>query len=107
MTAAGDRDAAVRVLNEAFTEGRLTADEHSERVRAAYAARTWRELAGLAADPPRPSDATGLASGQPTPFEERNPGYAARQRSGRRPLAALASSAAGAGYGPGYRSAAS
>lgn len=33
-----DRDAAVGALNEAFTEGRLTADEHAGRVREAYAA---------------------------------------------------------------------
>ena len=47
-----DRDTAVRVLNEAFAEGRLTADEHGERVRAAYAGRTWQELAQLTADLP-------------------------------------------------------
>jgi hypothetical protein len=50
-----DRDAAVRVLNEAFAEGRLTADEHGERVRAAYAGRTWQELAQLTADLPGPA----------------------------------------------------
>jgi len=48
----GDRDAAARVLNEAFAEGRLTADEHGERARAAYGARTWPELAKLTADLP-------------------------------------------------------
>ncbi len=57
-----DRDAAAGVLNEAFAEGRLTADEHGQRVRAAYAARTWRELAGLTADLPGPADA---AAGRP------------------------------------------
>jgi len=50
-----DRDAAVRVLNEAFAQGRLTADEHGERVRAAYAGRTWQELAKLSADLPGPA----------------------------------------------------
>jgi hypothetical protein len=50
-----DRDAAVRVLNDAFAEGRLTADEHGDRVRAAYAARTWQELARLTADLPGPA----------------------------------------------------
>jgi hypothetical protein len=50
-----DRDAAVRVLNEAFAEGRLTADEHGERVRAAYAGRTWQELAQLTDDLPGPA----------------------------------------------------
>jgi|SRR5215468_2061039 len=56
-----DRDAAVGVLNEAFAEGRLTADEHGERVRAAYAGRTWQELARLTADLPSPARATGRA----------------------------------------------
>ena len=55
-----DRDAAVRVLNEAFAEGRLTADEHGERVRAAYAGRTWQELAQLTDDLPGPAHAADL-----------------------------------------------
>ena len=38
-----DRDHAADLLNAAAAEGRLTADEHGERVRAAYAARTWQE----------------------------------------------------------------
>jgi hypothetical protein len=55
-----DRDAAAGVLNEAFAEGRLTADEHGERVRAAYAGRTWQELAQLTADLPGPARAADL-----------------------------------------------
>ena len=54
-----DRDATVRVLNEAFAEGRLTADEHGERVRAVYTGRTWQELARLTADLPGPAHAAG------------------------------------------------
>ena len=50
-----DRDAAARVLNEAFAAGRLTADEHRGRVHVAYAARTWPELAKVTADLPRPA----------------------------------------------------
>ena len=57
----GERDTAVRVLSEAFAEGRLTADEHGERVRAAYAARTWQVLARLTADLPDPADAAEVA----------------------------------------------
>jgi hypothetical protein len=54
------------VLNEAFAQDRLTADEHGERVRAAYAARTWHELARLTADLPAPADAAGLTvAGRP------------------------------------------
>ena len=56
-----DRDAAARVLNEGFAAGRLTADEHGERLRAAYAGRTWQELDRLTADLPGPADATGRA----------------------------------------------
>ncbi len=61
----GDRETAVRVLNEAFAEGRLTADEHGERVRAAFAARTWHELTRLTADLPGPAHAAGPAAGVP------------------------------------------
>ena len=61
-----DRDAAVRVLNEAFAEGRLTADEHGERVRTAYAGRTWQELARLTADLPGPAHgARAVVGGMP------------------------------------------
>lgn len=62
----GERDAAVRVLNEGFAEGRLTGDEHGERVRAAYDARTWRDLDRVTADLPGPPDASGQAAqGEP------------------------------------------
>jgi hypothetical protein len=62
MASDGDRDAAAGVLNEAFAQGRLTADEHGERVRAAYTARTWPELAGLTADLPNPAATAGRAA---------------------------------------------
>ncbi len=58
----GDRDSAARMLNDAFAEGRLTAGEHGERVRAAFAARTWPELSRLTADLPGPADAAGPAA---------------------------------------------
>jgi len=47
-----DRDAAAGMLGAAFAEGRLTADEHGERLSAAYRARTWQELRQLTADLP-------------------------------------------------------
>jgi hypothetical protein len=50
-----DRDRTAELLSTAFTEGRLTADEHSERVRAASAARTWQQLHALTADLPVPA----------------------------------------------------
>jgi hypothetical protein len=58
----GERDDAVRVLSDAFAEGRLTGDEHGGRVRAAYAARTWRDLDRVTADLPGPPDAPRQAS---------------------------------------------
>lgn len=57
-----ERDDAVRMLNEAFAEGRLTGHEHGERVHAAYAARTWRDLDRVTADLPSPLDAPGQAA---------------------------------------------
>jgi len=52
-----DRDAAASLLNEAFAEGRLTADEHDQRLSAAYAARSWQQLHRLTADLPAASGA--------------------------------------------------
>ncbi len=45
-----DRERVVAVLAEAFGDGRLTLDEHSDRVQRAYQARTLGELAGLTTD---------------------------------------------------------
>jgi hypothetical protein len=58
-----DRDSAVRLLSEAFAEGRLTAGEHGDRVQAAYGARTWARLSELTSDLPAQS---GAADEQPT-----------------------------------------
>jgi Domain of unknown function (DUF1707) len=55
-----DRDAAAGLLSEAFAEGRLTADEHDQRLAAAYAARSWPELHQLTADLPPPSGGADL-----------------------------------------------
>jgi hypothetical protein len=46
------------VLNAAFAEGRLTADEHDQRLEAAYAARTRQQLREVTADLPAPASAT-------------------------------------------------
>lgn len=56
-----DRDAAARVLNAAYADGRLTAAEHSDRVDAVYAARTWPQLTKLTADLP---ESAGLAASE-------------------------------------------
>ncbi len=45
-----DRDRVLTMLAEAMSDGRLTADEHAERVQRAIAARTLGELAELTAD---------------------------------------------------------
>jgi DUF1707 SHOCT-like domain len=47
-----DRQEAAAWLGDAFVEGRLTRDELDERCAAAYAAKTWGELADLTADLP-------------------------------------------------------
>jgi hypothetical protein len=47
-----DRDTAVGLLNAARAEGRLTAEEHDQRLSSAYAARTWQQLDQLTADLP-------------------------------------------------------
>lgn len=62
-----DRERAIDVLKAAFAEGRLTREEHSERVRRAYRSRTYAQLAELSADlpagplgtlPPQPAGAS-------------------------------------------------
>jgi uncharacterized protein DUF1707/cell wall-active antibiotic response 4TMS protein YvqF len=45
-----DRDRVTKLLAEAAADGRLSAEEHSERVERAYRARTLGELAALTAD---------------------------------------------------------
>ena len=52
-----DRDTAAGLLNAAFAEGRLTADEYDQRLSTAYTARTWQQLRQLTSDLPAPPDA--------------------------------------------------
>ena len=47
-----DRDRAASVINNALAEGRLTADEHSDRLNAIYAAKTHGELVPVLDDLP-------------------------------------------------------
>jgi hypothetical protein len=47
-----DRDAAAAVVNNALAEGRLTAEEHSDRLDAIYSAKTHAELVPLLDDLP-------------------------------------------------------
>jgi Flp pilus assembly protein TadB len=54
-----DRETAARELGEHFALGRITAEEHSERLDRIWAARTQAELAPAFADLPRPAVARG------------------------------------------------
>ena len=45
-----DRDAVAEVLHTAYAEGRLTMDEHDDRVSAALAAKTFADLSPLTED---------------------------------------------------------
>jgi hypothetical protein len=50
-----DRDRAASVLNEALAEGRLTAEEHSDRLDSIYAAKTQADLVPVLEDLPAPA----------------------------------------------------
>lgn len=47
-----DRERAIDVLKAAFAEGRLTREEHGERIQRAHRSRTYAELAEVSADLP-------------------------------------------------------
>jgi hypothetical protein len=51
-----DRDKVADLLREALAEGRLTPEEHAERIDAVYAARTYAELAPITEDLPAARD---------------------------------------------------
>ena len=59
-----DRDQAASVLNNAMAEGRLTAEEHSERLDAVYAAKTHADIVPLLDD--LPGQGTAVAPAQPS-----------------------------------------
>jgi len=56
-----DRDRAASVLNEALAEGRLTPEEHSERLDSIYAAKTQADLVPVLEDLPAVADSTSPA----------------------------------------------
>ena len=45
-----DRETVATILNNAYAEGRLTFDEHAERIAQAYDAKTFGDLNGLTSD---------------------------------------------------------
>lgn len=81
-----DRERAVNVLKDAFTEGRLKQGEYEERIGRAYQARTYSELDALTADIPRPGPPYPVPAtfgprrpvpyGQPVPTPPRTNGAA-------------------------------
>jgi hypothetical protein len=58
-----DRDRAASVLGDALAEGRLTAEEHSERLDAVYAAKIHADIAPIVADLPGASAALAPSGG--------------------------------------------
>lgn len=55
-----DRDRIAGRLREALAEGRLTAEEHAERIDAVYRAKTYAELTPIVADLPDPGGAPSV-----------------------------------------------
>ncbi len=58
-----DRERVASVLGDALAEGRLTAEEHSERLDAVYAAKTRADIAPIVSDLPGGSTALALSPG--------------------------------------------
>jgi hypothetical protein len=68
-----DRDRVIDILRAATADGRLTADEFNERMEAALASRTFRELAPLTADLATAPARRAPASPAPGPGPEPEP----------------------------------
>lgn len=73
-----DRDRIAQILADALAEGRLTSEEHSDRLDSLYAVKTVGELDVLVGDLPAP----GAAAGQ-------QPAYAAAGYAGQQPTGGL------------------
>ncbi|GAB2818168.1 hypothetical protein GCM10022221_15040 [Actinocorallia aurea] len=56
-----DRDEVAELLGAAMAEGRLSPEEHTERLELLYAAKTYAELAPLTADLPRDRSAARVS----------------------------------------------
>jgi Flp pilus assembly protein TadB len=66
-----DREEAARELGEHFALGRITAEEHTERLEQIWAARTTADLAPAFRDLPRPRDSGPQAPTSPAYRGER------------------------------------
>lgn len=62
-----DRDRVAQVLRTAFEEGRLTIEEHSERIEALYSAKTMGELEPLTFDLPSGAGRPNLSKPSASP----------------------------------------
>jgi uncharacterized membrane protein len=67
LASTADRERALDVLRAGFAEGRLTKDEHDERVTSVYSARTYADLAMVTADLPGGQSAVMPAWPPPAP----------------------------------------
>ncbi|WP_042413190.1 DUF1707 and DUF2154 domain-containing protein [Streptacidiphilus anmyonensis] len=68
-----DRERVAAALRDAYAEGRLDAEEHSQRLDAAYAAKTLGELVPLTRDLPAHDRAHPRPAAAPAPAEEPAP----------------------------------
>ncbi|WP_327068678.1 DUF1707 SHOCT-like domain-containing protein [Kitasatospora sp. NBC_01302] len=75
-----DRERIAELLRDAYAEGRLTVEEHSERIEAAYSAKTLGELAPLTRDLPAHQPLPGGAP-RPAPAPAAAPLPPAREES--------------------------
>ncbi|MGW2397943.1 DUF1707 SHOCT-like domain-containing protein [Kitasatospora sp. NPDC001664] len=71
-----DRERVAELLRDAYAEGRLTVEEHSERIELAYGAKTLGDLAPLTRDLPAPGAPVSVA--KPQPAADRPPVLPAR-----------------------------
>ena len=75
-----EREQAAGELGEHYVQGRLTAEEHSERLGQIWAARTRAELAPIFQDLPGRYAPQPFGPPSPQPFPPRFAGYAAPPR---------------------------
>ncbi len=74
-----ERNEAVRLLGEHFEAGRLSQDEHSERVDKALQATSRKDLDALFTDLPRDTDPGWQGPGQRSQQSEQGPAGGPRQ----------------------------
>src|SRR5690348_9811638 len=74
-----DRERVADLLRDAYAEGRLTVEEHSERIEAAYAAKTFGDLVPLTRDLPAATEGAPLSMVKPPLQQQRAPLPPARQ----------------------------